>query len=171
MSILYATLRQAVSIDAAFIMVPGHIFIAFDSGLSPEKGPRGIDSGRAVHLVQRQSCHTPNSPNVWWLETRDPGRDGGAHAGPWVSSSRTVGGASAAAGPRRGTLRPGGFASGRTRGRGGSSCRRRVATGRSRGHLMRAMPWLQSPQTRNADAARTRRGRRNLPKVGAWRCS
>ena len=46
MSILYATLRQAVSIDAAFIMVPGHIFIAFDSGLSPEKGPRGIDSGK-----------------------------------------------------------------------------------------------------------------------------
>ena len=33
-------------------------------------------------------------------------------------------------------------------------------------HLMRAVPLLQSPQTRNAEAARAMRGRRNLPKVG-----
>ena len=41
-SILYAALLQAVGIDAAFITVPGHIFVAFDSGLSPEKAPQGL---------------------------------------------------------------------------------------------------------------------------------
>jgi len=39
------------------------------------------------------------------------------------------------------------------------------------GHLMRAMPWLQSPQRRKAEAARTMRGRRSLPKEAAKRCS
>jgi hypothetical protein len=41
-SILYAALLQAVGVDAAFITIPGHIFIAFDSGLTPEKAPQGL---------------------------------------------------------------------------------------------------------------------------------
>jgi hypothetical protein len=35
------------------------------------------------------------------------------------------------------------------------------------GHLMRAIPWLQSPQTRKEEAALVIRGRRNLPYLEA----
>ena len=41
-SILYGALFQAVGIDAAFITIPGHIFIAFDSGLTPEEAPQEL---------------------------------------------------------------------------------------------------------------------------------
>jgi tetratricopeptide (TPR) repeat protein len=42
LSILYAALFQAIGIDAAFITVPGHIFIAVDTGLTPEQAPREL---------------------------------------------------------------------------------------------------------------------------------
>ena len=37
LSILVCSLFEAVGIDTAFITVPGHIFMAFDSGLTPEQ--------------------------------------------------------------------------------------------------------------------------------------
>lgn len=37
LSILYAALFEAVGIHAAFITTPGHIFVAFDSGVSPKE--------------------------------------------------------------------------------------------------------------------------------------
>jgi tetratricopeptide (TPR) repeat protein len=42
LSILYGSLFQAVGIDAAFITIPGHIFIAVDSGLTPEQAPKEL---------------------------------------------------------------------------------------------------------------------------------
>ena len=41
-SILYGSLFEAVGIDAAFITIPGHIFIAFDSGLEPGQAPKEL---------------------------------------------------------------------------------------------------------------------------------
>ena len=42
LSILYASLFQAVGIDAAFITVPGHIFIAVDTCFTPEQAPKEL---------------------------------------------------------------------------------------------------------------------------------
>ena len=42
LSILYASLFQAVGIDAAFITVPGHIFIAVDTCMTPEQAPKEL---------------------------------------------------------------------------------------------------------------------------------
>jgi tetratricopeptide (TPR) repeat protein len=42
LSILYAALFQAVGINAAFITVPGHIFVAFDTGLTPLQAPKEL---------------------------------------------------------------------------------------------------------------------------------
>jgi tetratricopeptide (TPR) repeat protein len=42
LSILYGALFQAVGIDAAFITVPGHIFIALDTCLTPEQAPKEL---------------------------------------------------------------------------------------------------------------------------------
>jgi tetratricopeptide (TPR) repeat protein len=42
LSILYAALFQAVGIDAAFVTVPGHIYVAMDSCLSPDAAPREL---------------------------------------------------------------------------------------------------------------------------------
>jgi tetratricopeptide (TPR) repeat protein len=48
-AILYCALFQAAGIDAAFITIPGHIFVAFDSGLTPEKAPQElIPPGRYI---------------------------------------------------------------------------------------------------------------------------
>jgi len=41
-SILYAALLQAVGIDAAFITIPGHIFVAVNTGVSPEKAAAAL---------------------------------------------------------------------------------------------------------------------------------
>jgi tetratricopeptide (TPR) repeat protein len=41
-SILYASLFQAVGIDAAFITIPGHIFIALDTSFTPEQAPKEL---------------------------------------------------------------------------------------------------------------------------------
>ena len=40
LSILYGAMFQAVGIDAAFITVPGHIFIALDAGLTSAQAPK-----------------------------------------------------------------------------------------------------------------------------------
>ena len=42
LSILYGALFQAVGIDAAFITVPGHIFIAVDTCLTPDQAPKEL---------------------------------------------------------------------------------------------------------------------------------
>jgi len=42
LSILYGALFQAVGIDAAFITVPGHIFIAADTCLTPDQAPANL---------------------------------------------------------------------------------------------------------------------------------
>jgi tetratricopeptide (TPR) repeat protein len=42
LAILYGSLFQAVGIDAAFITVPGHIFIAVDTCLTPEQAPKEL---------------------------------------------------------------------------------------------------------------------------------
>jgi tetratricopeptide (TPR) repeat protein len=42
LSILYAALFQAVGIDAAFITVPGHIYIAVDTCMTPEQAPKEL---------------------------------------------------------------------------------------------------------------------------------
>jgi hypothetical protein len=41
-SILYASLFHAVGIDAAFITIPGHIFIAVDTGLTPAQAQKEL---------------------------------------------------------------------------------------------------------------------------------
>ena len=42
LSILYGALFQAVGIDAAFITIPGHIFVAVDTCLTPEQAPKEL---------------------------------------------------------------------------------------------------------------------------------
>jgi tetratricopeptide (TPR) repeat protein len=42
LSILYGSLFQAVGIDVAFITIPGHIFIAVDTCLTPEQAPKEL---------------------------------------------------------------------------------------------------------------------------------
>lgn len=50
LSILVCSLFEAVGIDTAFITVPGHIFMAFDSGLTPEQA-RTIFKNRSEYIV------------------------------------------------------------------------------------------------------------------------
>ena len=50
LSILVCSLFEAVGIDTAFITVPGHIFIAFDSGLTPEQA-KTIFKNRSEYIV------------------------------------------------------------------------------------------------------------------------
>jgi tetratricopeptide (TPR) repeat protein len=42
LSILYASMFQAVGIDAAFITVPGHIYVAFDTNLPADQAPKEL---------------------------------------------------------------------------------------------------------------------------------
>jgi tetratricopeptide (TPR) repeat protein len=42
LSILYASLLQAAGIDAAFVTVPGHIFVAVNSGVPSERAPEAL---------------------------------------------------------------------------------------------------------------------------------
>lgn len=64
-SILYGALFQAVGIDAAFITIPGHIFIAVDTRLTPEQAPRELIpkgefisyKGKAWIPVEVTACH------------------------------------------------------------------------------------------------------------------
>jgi tetratricopeptide (TPR) repeat protein len=49
LSVLYAALLESVGIETAFILVPGHIYVAFDSGLAPEKaGSVFAEAGDAI---------------------------------------------------------------------------------------------------------------------------
>ena len=50
LSILVCSLFEAVGIDTAFITVPGHIFMAFDSGLTPEQA-KTIFKNRSEYIV------------------------------------------------------------------------------------------------------------------------
>lgn len=48
LSILNCSLLEALGIDTAFITIPGHIYIAFDSGVSPAKAKSQIPGGNYV---------------------------------------------------------------------------------------------------------------------------
>jgi tetratricopeptide (TPR) repeat protein len=77
-AILYCSLFQAVGIDAAFITIPGHIFIAFDSGLTPEKAPQELIpngqfiayKGRAWIPVEVTSIHG-GFLNAWKIGAKE----------------------------------------------------------------------------------------------------
>ena len=45
LTILNCSLLQAIGIDTAFITIPGHIYMAFDSGLSLEEGKAKVEKG------------------------------------------------------------------------------------------------------------------------------
>ena len=54
LSILYAALLEAVGIDAAFITIPGHIFIAVDTGLTPDQAVQElIPASRSISMNGR----------------------------------------------------------------------------------------------------------------------
>ena len=55
-SILVCSLFEAVGIDTAFITVPGHIFMAFDSGLTPDQ---------AKSLFRNSSEYIVDGEKVW----------------------------------------------------------------------------------------------------------
>ncbi|HPE37665.1 MAG TPA: tetratricopeptide repeat protein, partial [Spirochaetales bacterium] len=42
LSVLYAALLESVGVEAALVTVPGHIFVAFNSGLTPENAARAF---------------------------------------------------------------------------------------------------------------------------------
>ena len=58
LSILYASLLQAVGIDAAFITVPGHIFVAVDTGLSSKAAPNEL-IGKGMFIDQGGNAWIP----------------------------------------------------------------------------------------------------------------
>jgi len=45
LSVLYAALLESVGVPTAFVTIPGHIFLAFDTGLSPEAAGKLFKSG------------------------------------------------------------------------------------------------------------------------------
>ncbi len=51
LSVLYATMLEAVGVSTAFITTPGHIFVAFDSGMTPRTIDRAFTS--AENLIVR----------------------------------------------------------------------------------------------------------------------
>ncbi len=57
-SILVCSLFEAVGIDTAFITVPGHIFMAFDSGLTPEQA-RMIYRNNSEYIVVEDQVWIP----------------------------------------------------------------------------------------------------------------
>ena len=89
LAILYGSLFQAVGIDAAFITVPGHIFIAADLGLSPEQAPKELipegqfiaHKGKAWLPIEVTSIHD-GFVSAWqlgakeWTENNDLGQAG-----------------------------------------------------------------------------------------------
>ncbi|MCI6591392.1 MAG: hypothetical protein MSH65_01795 [Spirochaetia bacterium] len=58
LSILVCSLFEAVGIDTAFITVPGHIFMAFDSGLTPEQA-KTIFKNRSEYIVDDSKVWMP----------------------------------------------------------------------------------------------------------------
>ncbi len=53
LTILNCSLLEAIGIDTAFITVPGHIFMAFDSGLSLEEGRKKLDKGYYIEAYDK----------------------------------------------------------------------------------------------------------------------
>ena len=53
LSIMNCSLLEAIGIETAFITVPGHIFIAFDSGVSPYFAPDLIPGGNFVEYEDK----------------------------------------------------------------------------------------------------------------------
>jgi Flp pilus assembly protein TadD len=53
LSILYCALLQSIGIDTAFITVPGHIFMAFSLGISPDEARKVFS--RPEDLISRES--------------------------------------------------------------------------------------------------------------------
>jgi tetratricopeptide (TPR) repeat protein len=85
LSILYAALLEAVGIDTAFITIPGHIFIAVDTGLTPDQAVRELiptsrfisRNGRAWIPIEVTSVHG-GFIKAWDLGAKE-----------WNESSRT----------------------------------------------------------------------------------
>ena len=57
-SILVCSLFEAVGIDTAFITVPGHIFMAFDSGLTPEQA-KSVFRNSSEYIVDGEKVWMP----------------------------------------------------------------------------------------------------------------
>ena len=53
LTILNCSLLEAIGIDTAFITVPGHIYMAFDSGLSLEEGRSKLDKGYYIEAYDK----------------------------------------------------------------------------------------------------------------------
>ena len=58
LSILVCSLFEAVGIDTAFITVPGHIFMAFDSGLTPDQA-KTVFKNRSEYIVDGDQVWMP----------------------------------------------------------------------------------------------------------------
>ncbi len=56
LTILNCSLLEAIGIDTAFITVPGHIYMAFDSGLSPEEARGKLDKGYYIEAYGKVWC-------------------------------------------------------------------------------------------------------------------
>lgn len=56
LTILNCSLLEAIGIETAFITVPGHIFMAFDSGLSLEEGRKKLDKGYYIEAYGKIWC-------------------------------------------------------------------------------------------------------------------
>ena len=56
LTILNCSLLEAIGIDTAFITVPGHIYMAFDSGLSLEEGRKKLDKGYYIEAYGKIWC-------------------------------------------------------------------------------------------------------------------
>lgn len=71
LSVLYATMLEAVGVPTAFITTPGHIFVAFDSGIAPRTIDRAFTS--AENLIVRDGV-------VWMPVETTALADGFVHA-------------------------------------------------------------------------------------------
>jgi tetratricopeptide (TPR) repeat protein len=89
LSILYASLLQAVGIDAAFITVPGHIFVAVNTGLPSDKAPDAlvakgmfIDQGGKAWIPVEITLRRQGFLKAWelgskeWSESQAAGQAG-----------------------------------------------------------------------------------------------
>lgn len=55
LSILYCSLFEAVGIPTAFITIPGHIYMAFDSGMTKEQAEETLDSLDDVIIIRGEA--------------------------------------------------------------------------------------------------------------------
>lgn len=58
LSILYCALFESLGMETAFVTVPGHIFIAFSPGISPEEALRTFDGGDSL-IIQEKKVWIP----------------------------------------------------------------------------------------------------------------